>query len=160
MVAVPFGGEGGQALLREVAHRVADHFLFLRQDHAVLSEKLRGQPDAGDDQQAADEHRQSEPFVEQDSGLQHGEDRDEVDEYRSPGGAEAFDAVGEPGEAEGGAADRQEDHAGPHAGDHSARSVPPWTSAARPSSRAPSRLAHSVAASGESVFVARRPMKV
>jgi hypothetical protein len=37
VVAVPFGGEGGQALLREIAHGVADHFLFLGQDHAVFS---------------------------------------------------------------------------------------------------------------------------
>jgi hypothetical protein len=37
VMAVPFGGEGGQALLREIAQRVADHFLFLCQDHAVFS---------------------------------------------------------------------------------------------------------------------------
>ena len=33
VVAVPFGGEGGEALLGEGAHRVADHFLFLAEDH-------------------------------------------------------------------------------------------------------------------------------
>jgi hypothetical protein len=37
VMAVPLGGEGRQALLREIAQRVADHFLFLCQDHAVFS---------------------------------------------------------------------------------------------------------------------------
>jgi hypothetical protein len=37
VMAVPLGSEGRQPLLREVAQRVADHFLFLGQDHAVFS---------------------------------------------------------------------------------------------------------------------------
>jgi hypothetical protein len=37
VMAVPLGGEGGQPLLREIAQRVADHFLFLSQNHAVFS---------------------------------------------------------------------------------------------------------------------------
>jgi hypothetical protein len=37
VVAVPFGGEGRQAFLRKVAQRVADHFLFLCEDHAIFS---------------------------------------------------------------------------------------------------------------------------
>jgi hypothetical protein len=40
VMAVPFGGEGCQALLREIAQRIADHFLFLCQDHAVFSLQL------------------------------------------------------------------------------------------------------------------------
>jgi hypothetical protein len=36
VLPVPFGGEGGEALLREGAHRVADHFLFLRENHVVF----------------------------------------------------------------------------------------------------------------------------
>ena len=37
VLAVPFGGKGGQALLCEIAQRVTDHFLFLCQDHATFS---------------------------------------------------------------------------------------------------------------------------
>jgi hypothetical protein len=37
VMAVPLGSKGRQALLRKVAQRVADHFLFLCQDHAVFS---------------------------------------------------------------------------------------------------------------------------
>ena len=36
-VLVPLGGEGGDLFLREGAHRVADHFLFLRQNHVLFS---------------------------------------------------------------------------------------------------------------------------
>ena len=32
-LAVPLRGEGRQALAREVAHGVADHYLFLREQH-------------------------------------------------------------------------------------------------------------------------------
>ena len=37
VVPVPFGGEGGQALLGEGAEGVADHFLLLGEDHAASS---------------------------------------------------------------------------------------------------------------------------
>ena len=69
---------------------------------------MGGEPDAGDHQQAAAEDGQAQSLVEQDSSLQDGENRDEIDENRSPGGADAFDAIGEPGEAEGSAADGEE----------------------------------------------------
>ena len=78
---------------------------------------MGGQPDAGDDQQAAAEDGKAEAFVEQDGGLQHGEDRDEIDEGRGARGAEPPDAVGEPGEAERGTADGEEVDARPDPGD-------------------------------------------
>jgi hypothetical protein len=34
VLLVPFGGEGRQALGCELAQRVADHFLFLGEDHS------------------------------------------------------------------------------------------------------------------------------
>ena len=43
---------------------------------------LRGQPDTGDDQQATTEDGKAESLVKQDSRLQHGKDRHQIDENR------------------------------------------------------------------------------